>query len=196
MRCVSQAVAVAGLTDHRHAGSSGAAFLPQAPGREVEGVDEQRQPARRHQHVAGSGTRLLWPARGLAVGRKRGRQRLAPWRVGRACRCRRRCPPPSRSSPCRCWRWRWRSRSSRPACSTGRRRPASRRALAVGHRAQRGAAGFACEGEAGAQVEPGRVDRTSSSPSTGSNSACRAGAGDPAAAEVVVQQFAHRARLR
>jgi hypothetical protein len=70
------------------------------------------------------------------------------------------------------------------------------RALAVGERAQRGAAGVAGEGEAGAQVEPRRVDAHQLVAQHGIEQR-RAGAlaGDPAAAEMIEQQFGHGAGL-
>ena len=80
MRWVSQAVAVAGLTITGTPDSSaGRGLLPQAPGREVEGVDEQRHAARRHLHVLRLERRLLAQLDGVAVAqRARVAQRLAP----------------------------------------------------------------------------------------------------------------------
>ena len=68
MRCVSQAVAVAGLTiTGTPESSAGRRLLPQAPGREIEGVDEQREAARRHLEVLRLEDRLLAELGRLAV---------------------------------------------------------------------------------------------------------------------------------
>ena len=184
------------LHDHRHAGEQRRrGLLPQAPGREVERVDEQRHAARRHLHVL-----RLWnavvlaQAHGIAVEQpaRVAQRRRRAWRRCRACRCRRRCRPPSRSSPCRCWRWRSRSRRRGWPAASSRSPRAGRRAGDTSGRAAPRRRDSRAKREARGEIEAGRVDADERRAEHGVDER-RAGAAarDPCSGEVIGEQFGH-----